>query len=111
MASSPQRNHAFIYERKFANRSHYNKSYVHTACNDSHAMFSSSSTFMHGRSRPRRNHVVSHMPRKMCNEPTTIFHVATPLLYFHVRMKKWLLGSWDTNARETRLVFGFQKLL
>jgi hypothetical protein len=37
--------------------------------------------------------------------------LATPLLYFHVRMKKWLLGSWDPNARETRLVFGFQKLL
>jgi hypothetical protein len=39
MASSPQRNHAFIYDRKVA--SHYNKSYVHTAYNDSHAMFAS----------------------------------------------------------------------
>jgi hypothetical protein len=39
MASSPQRNHAFIYDRKIASRSHYNKSYVHTAYNDSHAMF------------------------------------------------------------------------
>jgi hypothetical protein len=37
--------------------------------------------------------------------------LATLLLYFHVRMKKWLLGSWEPNARETRLVFGFQKLL
>jgi hypothetical protein len=37
--------------------------------------------------------------------------LATLRLYFHVRMKKWLLGSWDPNARETRLVFGFQKLL
>jgi hypothetical protein len=39
------------------------------------------------------------------------FMLATLHLYFHVRMKKWLLGSWDPNARETRLVFGFQKLL
>jgi hypothetical protein len=29
----------------------------------------------------------------------------------YVRMKKWLLESWDPNARETRLVFGFQRLL
>jgi hypothetical protein len=71
MASSPQRNHAFIYDRKISS---HNKSYVHTAYNDSHAMFVSSSTFVHGRSRPRRNHVVSHSPRKMCNGPSTIYH-------------------------------------
>jgi hypothetical protein len=69
MARSPQRNHAFIYSR-----SHYKKSYVHAAYNDSHAMVASSSTFIHGRSRPRRNNVMSHMPRKMCNESTTVFH-------------------------------------
>jgi hypothetical protein len=74
MASSPQRNHAFIYDRKNASRSHYNKSYVHTADNNSHDMFASSSTFVYGRSRPRRNHVVPHVPRRMCNEPTTVFH-------------------------------------
>jgi hypothetical protein len=71
MASSPQRNHAFIYDRKIASHPHYNKSYVHTAYNDSHAMLASSSTFVHGRSRPRKHHVVHH---KMCNKPTTVFH-------------------------------------
>jgi hypothetical protein len=90
MASSPQRNHAFIYDRKIASHSHYNTSYVNTAYNDSHAMFASSSTFMHGRSRPRRNNIV---PRKVCNEPTTVFHVRRG------------------GTRETRLVFGFRKLL
>jgi hypothetical protein len=74
MASSPQRNHDFIYDRKIASRPHYNKSYVHAAYNDSHAMFASSSTFVHGRSRPRRNHVMSHAPRRMCNEPSTMYH-------------------------------------
>jgi hypothetical protein len=67
MASSPQRNHAFIYDRKIA------RSYGHATYN-SHAMIASSSTFVHGRSRPRRNHVVSHTPRKMCNGPSTIYH-------------------------------------
>jgi hypothetical protein len=74
MASSPQRNHTFIYDRKSASRPHHNKSHIHVAYNDSHAMFASSSTFVHGRSRPRKNHVMHHVPRKMCNIPTTVFH-------------------------------------
>jgi hypothetical protein len=65
MASSPQRNHAFIHNRKIASCSHYNQSYVHTIYNDSHAMVASSSTFVHGRSRLRRNNVVPHASRKM----------------------------------------------
>jgi hypothetical protein len=67
MASSPQRNHAFIYDRKIAS---HNKSHIHVAYNDSHAMFASSSTFVHGRSRPRRRNVAPHVPRRMCNEPS-----------------------------------------
>jgi hypothetical protein len=73
MASSTQRNHAFIYNRKIASHSNYNRSYDHDAF-DSHTMFAFSSTFVHGRSRPRRNHVVHHVPRKVCNESTTVFH-------------------------------------
>ena len=37
-------------------------------------MFASSSTHDYGRSRPRKNHVMSHAPRKMCNKPSTIYH-------------------------------------
>jgi hypothetical protein len=73
MASSPQRNHAFIYDRKMASRAHYNRSYDHAAYN-SHAMFASSSTFVHGRSRPRRNQVLPHVPRRICNGPSTVYH-------------------------------------
>jgi hypothetical protein len=87
MASSPQRNHAFIYDRKIANRAYYNRSYDHDAFN-SHAMFASSSTFVHGRSRPRKNHVVHHMPRKCVIYLLLFSMLATLLLYFHVRMKK-----------------------
>jgi hypothetical protein len=71
MASSSQKCHAYIYDRKFYRNAH--RSYDHDAFN-SHAMFASSSTFVHYRSRPRRNHVVHHVPRKMCNESTTIYH-------------------------------------
>jgi hypothetical protein len=79
MATSSQKCHAYIYDRKFSRCSqfsrnaHYNRSYDHDAFN-SHAMVASSSTFVHGRSRPRRNHVVHHVPRKVCNESTTVFH-------------------------------------
>jgi hypothetical protein len=106
MASSPQRNHAFIYNRKIASHS---KSYVHTAYNDSHAMFASSSTFVHGRSRPRKKHVVHHVPRKICNKPTTIFHACNTSFVLSCMNEKWLLGSWDPNARETRPVLCQQK--
>jgi hypothetical protein len=62
MANSAQRNHAFIYnDRKFSRNAH--RSYDHDVFN-SHAMFASSSTFVHGRSKPRRNHVMHHVPRK-----------------------------------------------
>jgi hypothetical protein len=73
MASSSQRNHAFIYNTKLSRNDHYNRRYDHDAFN-SHVMFASSSTFVYGRSKPKRNHVVHQMPRKMCNKSTTIFH-------------------------------------
>jgi hypothetical protein len=62
MASSPQRNHAFIYDRKIASHSH--RSYGHVAYYDSNATFASRSTHGYGRNRPRR----------MCNKPSTIYH-------------------------------------
>jgi hypothetical protein len=111
MANSAQRNHAFIYnDRKFSRNAHYNRSYDHDAFN-SHAMFSSSSTFVHGRSKPRRNHVVHHVPRKVCNESSTIYHVCNNSFALVCKNEKVVARKWDPNARETRLVFGFQRLL
>jgi hypothetical protein len=78
MASSSQKCHAYVYDRKFSRNAHYNRSYDHDAFN-SHAMFASSSTFVHGRSRPRRSNVVPHMPRRMCNESSTIYHACNTL--------------------------------
>jgi hypothetical protein len=49
--------------------------------------------------------------RKCVMNLLLFFMLAILLLYFLVRMKKWFLGSWDPNARETRLAYGFQKLL
>ena len=78
MASSNQKNHAFMYnDRKFSRSSHYNKSYN---AFDSHAMIASSSSFVHDRDMPKKNIIhcrrnfVSHAPRKVMNEPSTIYH-------------------------------------
>ena len=101
MASSVQKNHAFMYNRKIAS---HNRRYDHDACK-SHVMFASSSNF---NGRPRTN-FVSHVPRKMCNKPTTIFHACNTTFVLSCKMKKWLLENWDPNAKETRLAFGYQK--
>jgi hypothetical protein len=67
MANSGQKNHAFIYsDRKFSRNAYRNYAF------DSHAMTASSSSVVHGRNMPRKN--VVHMPRKVSNGPSTIYH-------------------------------------
>jgi hypothetical protein len=51
--SHDKKKHAYLYTH-VKKGSHYNHSYDRAAHNDSHAMFASSSTFIHGRSRPRK---------------------------------------------------------
>jgi len=76
MASSVKKNHAFMYHDR---RQSYRSCNAYDAF-DSHAMFASSSSYMHGRNVFRRN-VVHHMPRRnvvnvprKVNEPSTIYH-------------------------------------
>jgi hypothetical protein len=65
--SHDQKNHAYLYAH-VKKVSHHDKCYNHAALptyHDSHAMFASSSTYVHDRSRLRRNHTVSRAPRKV----------------------------------------------
>jgi hypothetical protein len=76
MASSSRKNHAYIYDRKFSRNAYNDRCYDHAVLpnyHTSHAMVASSSTFVNGRSRPMRNYA-THASRKVCNEPTTVFH-------------------------------------
>jgi hypothetical protein len=73
MASSSQKCHAYIYDRKFSRCSQFSRNTYNDRDYD-HVMIASSSTYDCSRNRTRRNNVVSHVPRKMCNEPTTVFH-------------------------------------
>jgi hypothetical protein len=71
-SSHDQKKHAYLYAH-VKKVSHYNRSYDHAAYNDSHVIIASSSAFVHGRGRPRRNYATSHASRKVCNGPTTIY--------------------------------------
>ena len=82
MASNAKKNHAFMYhDRKFSRNVHDDRSCNAYNAFDSHAMFASSSSYMHGRNVFRRN-VVHHMPRKnivhvarkVMDGPSTIYH-------------------------------------
>jgi hypothetical protein len=86
MASSSQKNHAFMYHnRKYSRNFHYNRSYnvFH-----SHVMIASSSTFVHDRSRPRKGNVIHHVPKKMHNEFATVFHARNTNFVLSCKNKK-----------------------
>jgi hypothetical protein len=79
MASSTKGNHAFMYQDRRQTRKAY-RNYNAYDDFDSHAMFASSSSYMHGRNMSRRNaihHVPKknfiHAPRKVVNEPSKIY--------------------------------------
>jgi hypothetical protein len=75
MASSFQKNHAYIYDRKLSRNAY--RCYDHAVLpsyHTSHAMVASSSTHDYGRNRPRCNHAVSHAPRRVSNGPTIVYH-------------------------------------
>jgi hypothetical protein len=112
MASSSQKNHAFIYDRKFSRNAHRNRSYN---AYDSHAMIVSSSSFVHSRNMPRNN-VVHHVPRKMQNKSATVFHACNTDFVLLCKNKKVVarkLGAkckgdktciWVPNTIVTNLV-------
>ena len=79
MASSVQKNHAFMYHDRRQSRNAYRSCNAYNAF-VSHAMFASSSSYVHDRNVGRRNVVhnlprrnVVNVPRKV-NEPSTIYH-------------------------------------
>jgi hypothetical protein len=74
-SSHDQKNHAYLYAH-VKKVSHHDKSYNHAALptyHNSHAMFASSSTYVHDKSRPRRNHTISRAPRKVYTGPTAMY--------------------------------------
>jgi hypothetical protein len=77
-----KKNHAYLYAlvknaSNVSHTAHHDVCYHHAILHvrhDAHAMTSSSSSYVHGNSIPRRrvHHVVSHAPRNASNGPTMI---------------------------------------
>jgi hypothetical protein len=94
MASSSQKNHAYLY-KKVTNVAHHDKYPNHAifpVCHDdvfsSHAMFATSSSYAHGRNKPRHNHVVfMRLGKYPLVQLLFIKHVMLHL-YCHVKMLK-----------------------
>jgi hypothetical protein len=107
MANSIQRNHAFIYDRMCSKNVHYNRSYVDY--NDSHAIFASSSTFVHGRS--RKSNIVHHVPRRVCDKPSIIYHACNTSFALVCKNEKIVAKKLGSKCKGERLVFGFQRPL
>jgi hypothetical protein len=114
MASSSQNNHAYIYDRKFTSHAYNDRCYNHAALPiylNSHAMFASSSTlFMVEVGLGEIMLLLMHLEKSAMDLLLSIMLVILRLC-FYVKMQKWLLGSWDPNAKETKLAYGSQKLL
>ena len=90
MASSVQKNHAFMYHDRRQTR---NAHHAYDAF-DSRAMVASSSSYMHSRNIARKN-VVHNMTRKnivhatrKVNEPSTIYHACNASFAIYRKNKK-----------------------
>jgi hypothetical protein len=93
MASSSQKNYAFMYhDRKYSRNFHYDRSYN---VFDSYAMIASSSN-INGRS--RRN-CVSHAPRKVCNKPTTVFHACNTTFVLSCKNEKVVAKKMGAKSK------------
>jgi hypothetical protein len=115
-SSHDQKNHAYLYAHvmKISHVAHHDKCYNHDALptyHNSHAMFASSSTYGHGRSRPSRNLTVSHAPRKVGTSPTTIYQTCGASFVLSCKNAKVVARKLGSKCRETKLAFGFQNLL
>jgi hypothetical protein len=117
MTSSPQKNHAYIYDRKFTRDahvkkvSHYNRSYDHASYNDLHAMFASSSVFVHGRSRSRRNYATSHASRKVCNGSTTVYHACDTSFVLSCKNEKVVARKLGSKCKGDKTCFWVPKVI
>jgi hypothetical protein len=103
MASSSQKNHAYLYDKKFTRSTCNDRCYDHIVYHDatlnSHAMFASSYAFVHGRSRPRKNYATSHAFRKVSNGPTTIYHACNASLVLSCKNAKGVARKMGSKCK------------
>jgi hypothetical protein len=118
-SSHDKKNHAYLYAhvKNASSIIHHNHVVFYTrhdAAFDSYVMFaSSSSSYAHGRNRPRRHthHIASHAPRNHLMVQLCFIILMMLHLCLCVKMIKLLLEMWDLSARKAKFAFGFQSLM
>jgi hypothetical protein len=106
MASSSQKNHAYLNDKKFTSRAHNDRccnKIVSHVYHDSHAMITSSSSFTHARNRPRRNHVVSYLPRKVYTGPTTIYQTCDASFVLSCKNSKVVARKLGSKCKKDKI--------
>jgi hypothetical protein len=111
MASSAQKNHAFMYH----DRRHSRNVYRSYDAFDSHAMIASSSSIMHDRNMARKNALpkinVGHVPRKVMNEPFTIYHALNASFAICRKDKKVVARKVGAKCKGDKTCIWFPKAI
>jgi hypothetical protein len=93
-SSHDQKNHAYLYAhvKNVSSVAHHDRSYNHAALPNrhdasfnSHVMFASSSSYSHGRNRPRHHHVASHAPRKASTRSTMLYQTCDASFVYYAK--------------------------
>jgi hypothetical protein len=115
MASSSQKNHAYIYDRRFTGHTYNDRCYDHTVSHDAtfncHAMFASSSAFVHGRRRSRRNYATSHASWKVYNGPTTVYHACNTSFMLTCKNAKVVARKLGSKCKGDKTCIWFPKAI
>jgi hypothetical protein len=109
MASSSKKNHGYLYDKIITSIAHHDRCYNHVVsnvCHDaafsSHAMCASSSSYAHGRNRPRRHHVDSHAPRKTLTRPTTLYQTCNASFVLLCKNDKVVARSLEPKCKRDK---------
>jgi hypothetical protein len=110
MASSSKKNHDYLYDKRITSIAHHDRCYNHTishVCHDaafsSHAMFASSSSYAHGRNRPRRHHVASHAPRRASTRPTMLYQTCDASFVLTCKNDKVVARSLGPKCKRDKI--------
>ena len=72
-------------------------------------MFASSFTYAYSRNRPRRNHVVSHAPRKACTGPNTVYHACNASFVLSCKNAKVVARKLGSKCKRDKTCIWVQK--
>jgi hypothetical protein len=74
-------------------------------------MFASSSTYVHDRSRPRRNHTVSRAPRKVYTGPTAVYQTCNTSFVLSGKKAKVVARKMESKCKGDKTCIWVPKVM